>query len=171
MLIGDVNEIGVLETPLNVTLQEIIDRYGKGMRDGKPFKFAQVGGSSGNLFSPKMIDTVMDGEALCKLGASYGTGSIFVANEDRNLVDFLTTVAKFFEHESCGKCTPCREGTHRLTQIMKKFQRGEGRISDLDLVEELCEVMKMAPICGLGQACVNPFLDAIRHFKGEILAN
>ncbi len=171
MLVGDTTEIGVVETTLNLTFKEVVEKFGKGIRDGKKFKFAQIGGSSGNLFTEAMMNNVMTYERLCEMKVSYGTGSIFVASEDRNLVDFLTTVAKFFEHESCGKCTPCREGTHRIREIMEKFQQGKGRISELDLLEELASVMKKASLCGLGQACVNPFLDAIKHFKGEILAN
>jgi len=171
MLVGDVNERGVFEAPLNLTFMDMIEKYGKGVKDGKNFKFAQLGGSSGNIFTKEMCETTMTYQRCGEMGVSYGTGSIFVASEGRNLVDFLQTVAGFFEHESCGKCTPCREGTHRIAEMMDKFQEGEGTISDLELLEDLCSVMKMNSLCGLGQASVNPFLDLIKYYKSEILVN
>jgi len=170
MLTGDINEPGILETPLDISFDEIIEKYGKGVSGGK-IKFAQIGGSSGNLFTPEMLGKVWSYERCCEFNVSYGTGSIFVNNDSRNLVDHLLTVAEFFEHESCGKCTPCREGTHRVREILEKFAFGEGTISDLELLEELSLVMRKSSLCGLGQACINPVLDAIEHYKGEILAN
>jgi len=169
MLVGDVNDPGVVETTFDRTPMDIIETYGKGV-DGA-FKFAQIGGASGNIFTAEMMKNPMTYDRMAEMKVSYGTGSIFVANESRNVVEFLSTIARFFEHESCGKCTPCREGTHRIRQIIEKFEFGEGTISDLELLEELALVMKKAALCGLGQACVNPFLDALRYFKGEILAN
>ncbi len=161
-LVGDVNEPGIIEAPVTMSFMDLVQKYGKGVAGG--FKFAQIGGSSGILFVEERMKEIPTPKTV-------GTGSIFVANEDRNIVEFLSTVAEFFEHESCGKCTPCREGTHRIRQIMEKFEFGEGTISDLDLLEELALVMKKASLCGCGQACVNPFLDALKNFKGEILAN
>jgi len=169
MLVGDVNEPGVVETTFDHSPKDIVEKFGKGVDGG--FKFAQIGGSSGNIFTADMMNNPMTYERMAEMKVSYGTGSIFVANESRNVVEFLSTVAEFFEHESCGKCTPCREGTHRIRQIMEKFEFGEGTISDLELLEELALVMKKASLCGCGQACVNPFLDALKNFKGEILAN
>ncbi|HPM46412.1 MAG TPA: NADH-quinone oxidoreductase subunit NuoF [bacterium] len=170
MLSGDVNEPGIVETPVDLSFEEVINKFGKGVTGGK-VKFAQIGGSSGNIFTPEMLKKVWTYERCCEFKVSYGTGSIFVCNEERGIVDHLLTVAEFFEHESCGKCTPCREGTHRVREIMEKFAYGEGTVSDLELLNELCHVMKRSPICGLGQACVNPVLDAIEHYKNEILAN
>ncbi len=170
MLCGDVNEPGILETPIDLSFAEIIKKYGKGTSGGE-VKFAQIGGSSGNIFTPEMLEKVWTYERCCEFNVSYGTGSIFVCNDRRSVVDHLLTVAEFFEHESCGKCTPCREGTHRIKEIVEEFAFGEGTVSDLELLKELCLVMKRSPICGLGQACVNPVLDAIEYFKGEILAN
>lgn len=170
MLSGDVNEPGIVETPLNISFTEVIEKFGKGAKDGE-VKFAQIGGSSGNIFTPEMLNKVWTYERCCEFKVSYGTGSIFVCNDSRNIVEHLLTVAEFFEHESCGKCTPCREGTHRVREILEKFAFGEGTVSDLELLKELCLVMKKSPICGLGQACINPVLDAIEHYKSEILAN
>ena len=170
MLSGDVNEPGILETPLNISFGEVIEKYGKGASGGN-IKFAQIGGSSGNIFTPEMLGKVWTYERCCEFNVSYGTGSIFVCNDSRNIVDHLLTVAEFFEHESCGKCTICREGTHRVREILEKFAFGEGTVSDLELLKELCLVMSKGAICGLGQACINPVLDAIEHYKGEILAN
>jgi NADH-quinone oxidoreductase subunit F len=161
-LVGDVNEPGIVEIPVTMSFAEIVEKYGKGV-DGC-FKFAQVGGSSGILLDEERMKEIPTPKTV-------GTGSIFVANEERNIVEFLSTVAEFFEHESCGKCTPCREGTHRIREIMEKFDFGEGTIGDLELLEELALVMKKASLCGCGQACVNPFLDALKYFKSEILSN
>lgn len=163
-LVGDVEEPGVVEIPVTMTYNDILEKYGKGVKGGKKFKFAQVGGSSGVILSGELMNQVPGPKTM-------GTGSIFVASEERNIVCFLTTVSKFFEHESCGKCTPCREGTHRIRQTMEKFGKGEGTITDLNLLEELALTMKKSSLCGCGQALVNPFLDAMKQFKGEILSN
>ncbi|MFO7736717.1 MAG: NADH-quinone oxidoreductase subunit NuoF [bacterium] len=171
ILSGDVNEPGVLETTMEHSIDEIINKYGKGIKDGKRFKFAQVGGSSGNIFTGDVTKKILTEETCREHCVGFGTCSIFVASEERSIVEHLLTIAEFFEHESCGKCTPCREGTHRIREIMEYFYEDEGNVSDLRLLEELIPVMQKSSFCGLGQACVNPFIDGITHFKNEILGN
>jgi NADH-quinone oxidoreductase subunit F len=171
ILSGDVNEPGIVEETLDVSSDYIINHYGKGVKDNEEIKYAQIGGSSGNLFTPKMMKEINCYEKCSLHQVSYGTGSIFVVSKKRNIVKHLLIIAEFFEHESCGKCTPCREGTHRIKEIIKKFDDKKGSMKDLKLLEDLAIMMRKSAFCGLGQACVNPILDGIKHFKNEILAN
>ncbi len=171
ILSGDVNEPGIVEETLEVSSDYILNHYGKGVKGGKKLKYAQIGGSSGNLFTEQMMKEINCYEKCSLHQVSYGTGSIFVVSEERSIVKHLLIIADFFEHESCGKCTPCREGTHRIKEIMKKFDENKGSMKDLKLLEDLANMMKKSAFCGLGQACVNPILDGIKHFKNEILAN
>jgi NADH-quinone oxidoreductase subunit F len=168
-LTGDVVNRQAFEVPTDVTLRQVIFELGGGVRGGRKFKAVQVGGTSGGFIPESYLDTPIDFDSMRLLGSflGLGTGAVFVLDETRDMVDVATRVAKFFEHESCGKCTPCREGTYRMYEIMKKINRGDGTDEDLDRLESIGKVMLRASLCGSGQASPSPILTAIRYFRSE----
>ena len=132
-------------------------------------KAVQVGGTSGAFIPESNLDTPIDFDSMSKIGAALGSGAVFVLDETRDIVDVVTRVSKFFEHESCGKCNPCREGTFRCYEIMKKINSGRGNVQDIDNLLLLSKVMQKAALCGLGQAAPIPIESTIIHFKHEYL--
>lgn len=168
-LTGDVVNTTYFEVPTNVTLREVIFGLGGGIKNGKKFKAVQVGGTSGAFIPESNLDTPIDFDSMSKIGAALGSGAVFVLDETRDIVDVVTRVSKFFEHESCGKCNPCREGTFRCYEIMKKINSGRGNVQDIDNLLLLSKVMQKAALCGLGQAAPIPIESTIIHFKHEYL--
>lgn len=168
-LTGDVVNRQAFEVPTDITLRQVIYDLGGGVRGGKAFKAAQVGGTSGGLVPESYLDTPIDFDSMRLLGSflGLGTGAVLVIDETRDIVDMLTRVAKFFEHESCGKCTPCREGTFRMHELMKKFNRGDGSDEDIEKLESIGKIMLRASLCGSGQASPSPILTGIRYFRSE----
>jgi NADH:ubiquinone oxidoreductase subunit F (NADH-binding) len=134
-------------------------------KDGKQLQAVQIGGNSGALISPEYLDTSIAFDAMQKIGATLGSGAVFVTDESRNLRDVVCRISQFFEHESCGKCTPCREGTMRIHDLMQKICTGDGTKADLDLLTDLGEMMEVSCFCGLGQAAPVPILSAVKHFN------
>lgn len=166
-LTGDVVNRICIEVPTDTTIREVIFGFGGGIRDGRKFKAVQIGGTSGGFIPESLLDTPIDFDSMRDIGATLGTGAVFVMDETRDIVDVVTRISKFFEHESCGKCNPCREGTFRAHQIMKKINRGAASQADIDNILTLSRVMEKACLCGLGQAAPAPITTTIRHFGNE----
>ncbi|MEG2812855.1 MAG: NADH-ubiquinone oxidoreductase-F iron-sulfur binding region domain-containing protein, partial [Clostridium sp.] len=164
---GNVNNPGVYEIPFGLTLREIIFHIGGGIRGGKAFKFTQLGGASGPIAPESLLDTKYTYEDLSAVGLSIGSGAVMVADETNSIIDYMETVQDFFAHESCGKCTPCREGTLQLQNIMKRFVNSTASETDLELCSKLSNVMKVASFCGLGKSCMAPLLSSLEYFKEE----
>jgi len=166
-LTGDVNNRVFIEVPTTATLRDVIFGFGGGIKGGKKFKAVQVGGTSGGFIPEHLLDTQIDADSMRNIGATLGTGAVLVMDETRDIVDIVTRIAKFFEHESCGKCNPCREGTYRSYEIMKKINQGQGVAKDIDNIVQLSKVMEKACLCGLGQAAPSPTLTTLKHFYPE----
>ena len=164
-LSGDVNKPGVYELPTDVTLRELIEEYGKGVK-GK-LKAVLPGGVSSNLLTDKELDVAMNYPSVQKAGSMLGSGAVIVINEEHCMVDLAKRCTEFFDYESCGKCTPCREGTKRAREILANITQGRGELSDLELLKELQEVMYDTSRCGLGQAALNAGRSAIEKFPLE----
>lgn len=166
-LTGDVVNKTVFELPTNVTVRDVVFGMGGGITGGKKFKAVQIGGTSGGFITESMLDTQVDFDSMTAIGATLGSGAVFVMDEDTDLVDVIERITKFFEHESCGKCTPCREGTKRMHEALKKINSGKGSAQDLDLTERLGRVMTRACLCGLGQAAPGPVLTTLKNFRPD----
>ncbi len=170
-LTGEVNNNGLIEIPMNTTLREIIFDIGGGIRNGKKFKAVQLGGPSGGCLTEKHLDMPMDYDMLKKEGAMVGSGGLVVMNEDTCIVEVARFFMNFTQHESCGKCTPCREGTKNMLAILNKIVEGKGTMEDLDTLEELAEVVKESSLCGLGKSAPNPVLSTLKYFRDEYIAH
>ncbi len=166
-LTGDVNNTTFFEVPTDTTLREVIYHFGGGIPAGKKFKAVQVGGTSGAFIPEANLDTPIAFDSMSQIGAVLGSGAVFVLDESRDLVDVATQISKFFEHESCGKCAPCREGTMRLKDMMTKINQGQGTAKDTALIEKLGRVMSYSSLCGLGQAAPSPILSTLKHFSAD----
>jgi NADH-quinone oxidoreductase subunit F len=169
-LTGDVVNRTYFEVPTNVTIREVIYGLGGGMVNGKNFKAVQIGGTSGGFIPEEFLDTPIDFDSMTTIGAVLGSGAVFVMDETRDIVDIVDRISKFFEHESCGKCTPCREGTKRMHEMMHRINKGSGTVGVMDLLQNLGNVMSVACLCGLGQAAPAPVLSTLKHFKLEFNA-
>ena len=168
-LTGDVNNRTWFEVPTDMTLREVIFELGGGVRGGKKFKAVQVGGTSGAFIPESQLDTPIDFDSMGSIGAALGSGAFLVLDETRDIVDVVARIAKFFEHESCGKCNPCREGTYRCREIMDRLNSGRGSEADMDNLSLLSRVMQKAALCGLGQAAPIPIDSTLRHFRHEYM--
>lgn len=175
-ILGNVNQTGVIEVPMGITLREVISIYAKGMKtrpNGQTatFKLAQTGGSSGSIIPASLQDTPMDFESYRKAGVSLGSGALLICDEETCVVDLAKVLMQFFRFESCGKCTPCRVGTQRAYEIMIRISEGQGKMSDLDELLYLCEHMEVLSNCGLGQTAAGPVRDVLHHFRAEVEAH
>jgi NADH:ubiquinone oxidoreductase subunit F (NADH-binding)/(2Fe-2S) ferredoxin len=168
-ILGDVINAGLIEVEMGTPLREIIFQYGGGIKDGKKFKCALVGGAAGAFLGEEMLDVKMDFENLKEYKAVLGSGAILVMNESACIVDMLKSILRFFEHESCGRCTPCRVGTKRLVEIINRFANLEGSEEDIDEMVNISLVMKDTSFCPLGQSVHLPVVSAIRYFKDEFI--
>ena len=155
---GKINNTGLVEVPMGTTLRHIIEEIGGGIPNGKKFKAAQTGGPSGGCIPAHLIDTPIDYDNLMAIGSMMGSGGLIVMDEDTCMVDIARFFLDFTVDESCGKCTPCRVGTKRLLELLDKIIAGNGELEDLDRMEELCNYIKSASLCGLGQTAPNPVL-------------
>ena len=169
-LTGDVNNKTFFEVPTNTTIREVVFQFGGGIAGGKKFKAVQIGGTSGAFIPDSLLDTPVAFDNMSAIGATLGSGAVFVMDETRDIVDVTTRIAKFFEHESCGKCAPCREGTARVHELMEKLNSGKGSQKDVALLQKLGRVMSTACLCGLGQAAPAPVLTTIEHFPADYQA-
>ncbi len=170
-LTGEVNNTGLIEVPMDTTLRQIVFDLGGGIRNGKKFKAVQIGGPSGGCLTEEHLDMAMDYDQLTKVGAMVGSGGLVVMNEDTCIVEVARFFMSFTQHESCGKCTPCREGTKQMLHILEKIVHGEGTMEDLDTLEELGKVIKEGSLCGLGKSAPNPVLSTLKYFKDEYIAH
>lgn len=166
-LTGDVNNRTFFEVPTDTTIRQVIYDLGGGMAGGKKFKAVQIGGTSGGFIPETLLDTQIDFNSMAAIGAALGTGAVFVMDETRDIVDVVEKITKFFEHESCGKCTPCREGTKRMHEMLGHFKAGQGRGEEMDRLKKLGSVMSVACLCGLGQAAPAPVLTTLEHFTSD----
>lgn len=170
-LAGKINNVGLIEVPMGTTLREVIFDIGGGIKGGKKFKAVQTGGPSGGCLTEKDLDTPIDFDNLVAKGSMMGSGGMIVMDED----DCMPSVAKFYleftEDESCGKCTPCRIGTKRLSELLDKITKGQGTMEDLEMLKTLSETIKDTALCGLGQTAPNPVLSTIDTFWDEYVAH
>ena len=170
-LTGEVNNTGLVEVPMDTTLRQIIFDIGGGIRGGKKFKAVQLGGPSGGCLTEEHLDMPMDYDQLTKAGAMVGSGGLVVMNEDTCIVEVARFFMNFTQHESCGKCTPCREGTKQMLAILERIVKGQGKMEDLDMLEELGTVIKQGSLCGLGKSAPNPVLSTLKYFRDEYIAH
>jgi NADH-quinone oxidoreductase subunit F len=166
-LVGKIVNTGLVEVPMGMTLREIVYDIGRGIPKGKKFKAVQTGGPSGGCIPKELIDLPVDYERLGEAGAMMGSGGLIVMDEDTCMIDMAKYFLNFLKSESCGKCTPCREGIERMHEILSDISEGKGEESDLEILSELATLVKETSLCGLGQTAPNPVLTTIRYFREE----
>lgn len=166
-LVGKINNTGLVEVPMGITLREVIFDIGGGIPDGKEFKAVQTGGPSGGCIPKEMLDLPIDYESLTQAGSIMGSGGMIIMDENTCMVDVAKYFLNFLRDESCGKCLSCREGTQRMFEIVKDISEGKGKEENLELLETLAKAVKDASMCGLGQTAANPVLSTIKYFKEE----
>jgi NADH-quinone oxidoreductase subunit F len=170
-LVGKINNTGLVEVPMGITLREMIYEIGGGIPGGKQLKAVQVGGPSGGCIPTSLIDLPIDYEALTEAGSMMGSGGMVVMDEDTCMVDVARYFMEFLEEESCGKCFPCRKGTQRMREILARICQGKASEADLEMLEELGWMVRETSLCGLGQTAPNPVLTTLRYFRDEYLAH
>lgn len=170
-LTGKIVNTGIIEVPMGITLREIIYEIGGGIIDNKAFKAVQTGGPSGGCIPSEYLDMQVDYESLKSIGSMMGSGGMIVMDEDSNMVDVAKFFMDFCMSESCGKCVPCRVGTVQIYNILDKVTKNEATKKDIELLEELCDVVKNTSLCGLGQSAPNPVLSTLRFFRNEYEAH
>ncbi|MCK4557453.1 MAG: SLBB domain-containing protein, partial [Candidatus Aminicenantes bacterium] len=170
-LVGKINNTGLVEVPMGMTLKEIIYDIGGGIKDNKKFKAVQTGGPSGGCIPAEMLNLPIDFETLTKAGSMMGSGGMIVMDEDTCMVDVARYFLDFTQQESCGKCVPCRIGTKQLVDILTRITQGKGEEGDIEKLEDLAKTVKAGSLCGLGQTAPNPVLTTIRNFKNEYEAH
>ncbi|GAB4113159.1 MAG: hypothetical protein Kow00103_04560 [Candidatus Caldatribacteriota bacterium] len=168
-LAGDINNTGLIEIPIGMPLGTIIYDIGGGIPNNRKLKAVQIGGPSGGCIPTNHLNVTVDYESLQKLGAIMGSGGLIVMDEDTCMVDLARYFMEFIQEESCGKCTPCREGTKIMLSILERICQGKGRMEDLDLLEELSQQIKQTALCGLGQTAPNPVISTLRYFREEYI--
>ena len=166
-LTGNVKNTGLIEVPMGITLREIIFDIGGGIKNNKKFKAVQIGGPSGGCLVESQLDSKMDFDSLTKIGAMIGSGGLVVMDEDTCMVEVARFFMNFTQRESCGKCVPCREGTKRMLEILERIVEGNGKLSDLDELEELADMIESTALCGLGKSAPKPVISTIHAFREE----
>ena len=170
-LAGKVNHTGLVEVPMGTTLRTIVYDLGGGIPDGKEFKAAQTGGPSGGCIPAQFLGEPMDYDNLLRIGSMMGSGGLIIMDEDTCMVDVARFFLDFTQDESCGKCTPCRNGTKRMLEILTRITEGKGRPRDIEDLERLGELIRKTSLCGLGMSAPNPVLSTIRYFRQEYEAH
>ncbi|MFP4105284.1 MAG: NADH-quinone oxidoreductase subunit NuoF [Phycisphaerae bacterium] len=170
-LAGKVKHTGLVEVPMGTTLREIVYEIGGGVPEGKQLKAIQTGGPAGGCIPAEHMDTPVDFDTLRDLGSIMGSGGMIIMDEDDCMVDIAKFFLQFSQSESCGKCTPCREGTTRMLEILTRITDGNGQPGDIEKLERLAKLCQRASLCGLGRAAPNPVLSTIREFKDEYIAH
>jgi len=170
-LVGKINNTGLVEVPMGITLRNVIFDIGGGIKQGKKFKAIQIGGPSGGCIPEEKIDLPIDYDSLTNAGAMMGSGGMIVMDENTCMVDVAKYFVNFLMNESCGKCTPCREGLVQMNGILTEITEGRGKKEHIDLLEELSEVVKTASLCQLGATAPNPILTTLRYFRDEYEAH
>ncbi len=170
-LTGKVKHTGLVEVPMGITLREIIFDIGGGILNDKKFKAVQIGGPSGGCLTEEHLDLPVSYESLAEVGAIMGSGGMVVMDEENCMVDVAKFFLEFTQRESCGKCTPCREGTKQMLLLLNKISEGNGTMEDLDTLHDLAVMVKEMSLCGLGQTAPNPILTTLRYFRDEYVAH
>ncbi|HOI46917.1 MAG TPA: NADH-quinone oxidoreductase subunit NuoF [Bacilli bacterium] len=168
---GKINNTGLVEIPMGTTLREVIFDIGGGIPNQKKFKAVQTGGPSGGCLTSEHLDTQIDYDNLISLGSMMGSGGMIIMDENNCMVDVARFFLEFTVDESCGKCTPCREGTKRMLELLEKITSGMGTLEDIEKLEKLAHMIKDASLCGLGQTAPNPVLSTLENFKQEYIAH
>jgi bidirectional [NiFe] hydrogenase diaphorase subunit len=166
-LAGKINNTGLIEVPMGITLREIVEDIGGGIPEGRPFKAVQTGGPSGGCVPEEHLDMPVDYDTLRQAGSIMGSGGMIVMDDTSSMVDVAGYFMEFCMTESCGKCIPCRAGTYQMHGLLQKIATRQATRADLALLEELCEVVQMTSLCGLGQTAPNPVLSTLRYFRHE----
>ncbi len=166
-LVGKVENAGLVEVPMGMPLNEIVNDIGGGVTNGKQLKAVQTGGPSGGCIPLDLMDTPVDFESLAKIGSIVGSGGMVVMDEDTCMVDIARFFLEFTVDESCGKCTPCRLGTRRMMELLDKITEGKGTLDDLDDLEQLAKDIQKSSLCALGQTAPNPVLSTLKYFRSE----
>jgi len=170
-LVGKINNTGLVEVPMGISLREIINKVGGGIPGGKRVKAVQTGGPSGGCIPEELLDLKVDFDELTKAGSMMGSGGMIVMDEDTCMVDVARYFLDFLSDESCGKCVPCREGIRQMLKILTNISKGKGREGDIELLEELSGTAQDASLCALGKSAPNPVLSTIRYFRDEYEAH
>ena len=170
-LVGKVNNTGLVEVPMGITLRRLIYDIGGGIRGGKKFKAVQTGGPSGGCIPEQYLDIPVDFDELNKLGSMMGSGGMIVMDEDTCMVDIAKYFVNFLKKESCGKCVPCREGLTRMSEVLSDITQGKGKKEDLDLLENLAGILRGGALCALGTTAANPVLSTLQYFRDEYTAH
>ncbi|MDD1745474.1 MAG: 4Fe-4S binding protein [Candidatus Methanoperedens sp.] len=170
-LVGKINNTGLVEVPMGITLREIIFDIGGGIPGGRAFKAVQTGGPSGGCIPESLLNLPVDYERLTEVGSMMGSGGMIVMDEDNCMVDIARYYINFLQEESCGKCVPCREGLFRLGEILTDITKGRGRMEDIPLIEDISGMMKDASLCGLGTTAPNPVMSTLNYFRDEYIAH
>jgi NADH-quinone oxidoreductase subunit F len=170
-LVGKINNTGLVEVPMGTPLREIIYDIGGGIPKGRQFKAIQTGGPSGGCIPEKFLDMPVDFDALTEIGSMMGSGGMIVMDDRNCMVDVAKYFLEFLEEESCGKCTPCREGIRQMRKILEGITRGEGRLEDLDTLEWMGQAIMDGSLCALGGSAPNPVLTTLKYFKDEYKAH
>jgi len=170
-LVGKINNTGLVEVPMGITLRQIVDDIGGGILGGKRFKAIQTGGPSGGCIPESLLDLPVDFDRLQEAGSMMGSGGMIVMDEENCMVDMARYFVQFLQEESCGKCTPCREGLQQMGEILNRICKGNGQEEDMGLLQDLSQVMVDTSLCGLGLTAPNPVLSTIRYFRDEYEAH
>jgi NADH-quinone oxidoreductase subunit F len=170
-LAGKINRGGLIEVPMGITIREIVEEIGGGIKDGRRFKAVQLGGPSGGCIPERLADTPVDYDAIPKTGAIMGSGGLVVLDDRDCMVDIARFFLRFTQAESCGKCTFCRIGTKRMLEILDRLCEGRGRADDLEKLESLADYVSRGSLCGLGQTAPNPVATTLRYFREEYEAH
>lgn len=169
-LAGKINNVGLVEVPMGITLREIIYDIGGGIQGGGKFKALQTGGPSGGVLTEEHLDTKIDYDSLLAIGSMMGSGGMIVMDDRNNMVEIAKFYLEFTMDESCGRCTPCRIGTKRMYEILNKITSKKATMADLEHLKQLASMIKESSLCGLGQTAPNPVISTMKHFWGEYLA-
>ena len=170
-MVGKVRRTGLVEIPMGATLRELIFEIGGGIQNDRPFKAVQTGGPSGGCIPESMLDLPVDFDTLKEYGAMMGSGGMIVMDDRSCMVEVARYYIQFLCGESCGKCTPCREGLKQMLAILTDICEGRGKMEDLDLLEDICETMKDSSLCALGKSAPNPVLTTLKYFREEYEAH
>jgi len=170
-VVGKVKNTGLVEIPMGMTLRQIIFEAAGGIADDRPFKAVQTGGPSGGCLPAAELDLPVDFDRLTEAGSMMGSGGMIVMDDRTCMVEVARYFTDFLRKESCGKCTACREGVLRMSEILERIVIGKGAMEDIDLLQELCLYVRDNSICGLGKSAPNPTLSTLKHFRDEYVAH
>ncbi|MDR0463719.1 MAG: SLBB domain-containing protein, partial [Treponema sp.] len=170
-LVGKVKRTGLVEVPMGTTLRQLVFEIGGGVAGNRELKAVQTGGPSGGCIPASLLDLSLDFETLDKHGSMMGSGGVIVMDDHTCMVEVARYYTNFLAEESCGKCTPCREGLRRMLQILTDITSGDGREGDIERLEEIAVTMQEASLCGLGKTAANPVMSTIKYFKNEYEAH